>query len=100
MAIIRKSELRAMDDAALNAKLSEIEAELHTEISALNTMGKPNNTGRLQELKKVRARINTIVNERKTKLSKSSWSSEPAGRRRTARFAKPAMPAGVAGGKK
>ncbi len=70
MAIIRNSELRAMDDAALEAKLVEVEAELHSEISALKTMGKPNNTGRLQELKKVRARIKTILNERKLKISK------------------------------
>ncbi|MFA4946554.1 MAG: 50S ribosomal protein L29 [Candidatus Micrarchaeia archaeon] len=69
MAFIRKRDIHALDTEGLEKKLAEVEAELRAEISALNSMGKPNNVGRMQELKKARARINTDLNQKKPKQS-------------------------------
>ncbi len=68
MAIVKKTDLKAMDANALKAKLSEIESEVRREQGVAKNTGKPSNPGRLHELKKLRARILTILCQRGVKM--------------------------------
>ncbi|MFH1200288.1 MAG: 50S ribosomal protein L29 [Candidatus Micrarchaeota archaeon] len=67
MAVVRKNDLKAMETEALKAKLAEIEASAAAEYGALKnaTRGK---SIRYRELRKARARIKTILNQRGIKL--------------------------------
>ena len=68
MAIIRLTDLRAMDDNGLLEKLEEVDDEVRREQAMTKNTGKPSNAGKLNELKKVRARIKTILHSRGTKV--------------------------------
>ncbi len=68
MAIKRVKELRASSTPDLLKTLEEIEQEIIAEYGALKTTGKPSNAGRYRELKRLRARIKTILNQRKHKI--------------------------------
>lgn len=68
MAVMRKQELRETTSEELKKKLAEIEQEILAEYGARKTTGKPSNPGRYRELRKLRARIKTILNKRGIKL--------------------------------
>mgnify|MGYP001579317505 CR=1 FL=1 len=60
MAIIKKNELIQMNEAALGEKLTELKMQL-IKINAQRSIGTvPENPGRINEIKKTIARINTI----------------------------------------
>ncbi|WP_456471961.1 50S ribosomal protein L29 [Methanocaldococcus sp.] len=69
MAIIRKSELRAMSNEDLKNKLIELKRELLKERAHKMASGAPLNPGRMRELRRTIARILTILNERKKNLN-------------------------------
>lgn len=69
MAIIRLRELKEMGSKELEDKLAEVGKEIHLEAGATANTGKPNNPGKYRELKKVRARINTLLGERQRKTA-------------------------------
>ena len=58
-----------MGVAELKAKLSEVETELRMQQGALHNTGKPQSTGRLRALKKLRARILTFLSQREKKAN-------------------------------
>jgi len=68
MAVKRLRELRALSTLDLLKTLDEVEQEIIAEYGALKNTGKPNNSGRYRELKRLRARIKTILNQRKHKI--------------------------------
>ncbi len=60
MAIIRKNELVQMNEKALEEKITELKLEL-VKINAQRSMGTvPESPGKIKEIKKTIARINTI----------------------------------------
>jgi large subunit ribosomal protein L29 len=60
MAIIKKNELIQMDEKSMNGKLKELKIEL-VKINAQISMGTmPENPGKIKEIRKTIARINTI----------------------------------------
>jgi len=64
MAIIRLSELKDMADSALEAKLLELGIEIARERGLIKSTGKPANSGKYREMRKVIARIHTIFRQR------------------------------------
>jgi large subunit ribosomal protein L29 len=62
MAIIRKSELKSMDQKQLLNKKGELQKEMIKINAQRSTKTTPENPGRIREVKKTIARINTIVN--------------------------------------
>ncbi len=67
MALIRKTDLRAMPVAELQKKLGEIEDELSAELRTRKSSGKPANPGKYRQLRKLRARIKTLLSKRGVK---------------------------------
>ena len=67
MAIARAKELRAMGEDDLRAKLSEYRAELRRLKAQTSAGVRPENPGRVRELKRTIARILTILHEKKRK---------------------------------
>ena len=61
MAIIRITELKQLKSEELKKKLEDIEFELKGERAGISTSGKPLNVGKFKELKKLRARIKTLI---------------------------------------
>ena len=60
MAIIKKNELIQMDEKSMNEKMDELKKEL-VKINAQISMGTmPENPGKIKEIRKTIARINTI----------------------------------------
>ncbi|MBT3691535.1 50S ribosomal protein L29 [Candidatus Woesearchaeota archaeon] len=60
MAIIKKNELIQMDEKSMNEKMNELKREL-VKINAQISMGTmPENPGKIKEIRKTIARINTI----------------------------------------
>jgi len=68
MVLVRKSELRAMPVAELQKKLSDTEDELLAELRTRKSSGKPANPGKYRELRKLRARIKTLLSKRGVKV--------------------------------
>lgn len=68
MTVIRKSELLEMSEEALLKKLSELEQEVSVEKGLQKTTGKPANHGKFREMKRVVARIKTILKQRSQKI--------------------------------
>ncbi|MFH1107270.1 MAG: hypothetical protein V1787_05225 [Candidatus Micrarchaeota archaeon] len=68
MAVVRKSDLKAMDAETLKAKLAEIENGISAEYATLKgaTRGK---SIRFRELRRARARILTYMGQRKGKAA-------------------------------
>lgn len=64
MAVIRKKDLRLMADAELLEKKQELEAELSRERGAIASGTRAENPGKIKEVRRTIARINTILNER------------------------------------
>ena len=65
MAIIKKSELKSMKEPQLKERLNDLKKEL-IKINAQVAMGTvPENPGRVREVKKTVARINTLLNQQK-----------------------------------
>lgn len=67
MAIIKGSELKAMEAGQLQQRLSELESEVLREKGLGRTMGKPTNPGKLKDLKRLVARIKTLLHEKGVK---------------------------------
>lgn len=68
MAIIRVKQIREMKEEDLSKRLSELKLEMSKEMSNVK-MGRPvKNAGRIRELRKTIARINTIMHEKKLKI--------------------------------
>ncbi len=61
MAIIRVTELRQLKSDDLKRKLEDIELELKVERAGISTSGKPVNVGKYREMRKLRARIKTLL---------------------------------------
>ena len=63
MAILRIKQIRGMSPKDLNSKLNDLKLELMKESGSIK-MGKPiKNTGRVGELRRTIARLETIKNE-------------------------------------
>ena len=67
MAIIRKKELRTMDKKDVEKKMGELRLELAKERAAAFVGGSVKNPGRIREMKRTLARINTILYSGKNK---------------------------------
>ena len=64
MAIIRLDELKEMSRDALESKLLELEGEIARERGLVKATGKPANSGKYREMRKLVARIKTIMGQR------------------------------------
>ena len=64
MAIYKTKELRAMAKEELNEKLQQLETELSKEKGAVASGTKPENPGKIKEVRKTIARIITIKKEK------------------------------------
>jgi large subunit ribosomal protein L29 len=68
MAIMKTKQIRETKGEDLAKRLNELKLELSKEMSNVK-MGRPiKNAGRIRELRKTIARINTIVHEKKLKI--------------------------------
>lgn len=63
MSIIRKGELRQMDDESLNKKLVEITREILSGKGGVQAARRPKNS-KHRELRKTKARILTLLSQR------------------------------------
>jgi large subunit ribosomal protein L29 len=63
MAILRKKEIREMNEKQLKEKLKELKLELAKERGAVE-VGSAKNPGRIREIRKTIARINTFLNNK------------------------------------
>ncbi len=61
---MKVKELRAMSSKDLLAKLEELRAELRREYAHIRAGARPENPGKLREIKRTVARILTILRER------------------------------------
>ena len=61
MAIIRKNELKQMNEVMLNSKLTELKRELIRYNSQLSTGTPPENPGKIRAIKRTIARLNTSL---------------------------------------
>ena len=64
MAIYRAKDIRAMGLEELEDKKTQLTIELSKEKSAVASGTKPENAGKIREMKRTIARINTIKKER------------------------------------
>ena len=62
MAILKKSELKRMEEPALLEKRNELRKEMIKINAQLSTKTTPENPGRIRAVKKTIARINTMLN--------------------------------------
>lgn len=68
MAIMKTKQIRETKGEDLDKRLNELKLELSKEMSNVK-MGRPiKNAGRIREIRKTIARINTIVHEKKLKI--------------------------------
>ncbi|MCX6777423.1 MAG: 50S ribosomal protein L29 [Candidatus Micrarchaeota archaeon] len=65
MAILRKNEMRELDEKALAAKLDGLRTELGSEMGSVASGGKATNAGRIREMRRTIARILTLQNMKK-----------------------------------
>ncbi len=65
MAILRKSDVRALETGALFERLEQLKSELHREAGLVKTGGRATNPGRIRELRRTISRILTVIHERK-----------------------------------
>ncbi len=64
MAILRNDEIREMDSSELREKIHDLQKELVEEKGQIEVGGFADNPGRIKEMRKTIARINTVLNER------------------------------------
>lgn len=64
MAIIRKKELRMLDDASLDKKLVDLRDSLNSELGFIASGGKASNPGRIKEMRRTIARILTLKRQK------------------------------------
>ncbi|MEM3361852.1 MAG: 50S ribosomal protein L29 [Candidatus Anstonellaceae archaeon] len=64
MAIIKKSELKKMDENMLVSKLDELKKELNLERGKIFAKAKVQSPGKIREIKKTIARILTLLNKK------------------------------------
>jgi len=69
MAILRKKEMRALEEGALDSKMSDLRNELNSELGAVAAGGRASNPGRIKELRRTIARILTLKRERSVKAA-------------------------------
>lgn len=67
MAVLRKKEIKNMALEELEKKLAQLQEEVAREKGTIATHGKPTNSGRFREMKKVVARILTILKDKRKK---------------------------------
>ena len=65
MAILKMSKIKTMDKKELESKRDELKLELSKEMGKIKVGGFPENPGKLREIRKTIARINTRLNEKK-----------------------------------
>ncbi|MFA5106128.1 MAG: 50S ribosomal protein L29 [Candidatus Micrarchaeia archaeon] len=70
MAILRKSDVRALETGALVERLGQLKSELNRETGLVKTGGRATNPGRIRELRRTVSRILTIIHERKLGIKK------------------------------
>ncbi|MBN1786178.1 MAG: 50S ribosomal protein L29 [Candidatus Methanofastidiosa archaeon] len=63
MAILRSGDIKGMGLDEMESKLEELRFELARERALLATGSAPENPGRIGELKRTIARLNTIINQ-------------------------------------
>jgi len=63
VAILRAEEIRELSIEQMQEKLKELKQELFSERSKKAAGGAPENPGRIREIKRTIARINTIMSE-------------------------------------
>lgn len=80
MAIIRKKELKAMDIAALTAKLTDVRKELNSERGLVKSGGRSSNPGKIKELRRTAARILTFIAQ-KGEIIKANTLKRPMSRK-------------------
>jgi ribosomal protein L29 len=68
MAILRLQQIRDMADDALHKKLEELGIEIARERGLTKSTGKPANSGKYREMRKVVARIKTVLRQRGKKV--------------------------------
>ena len=85
MAIIKKSKIREMTDAELSAKLFEFQKELNSERGKLASGGRTSNPGKISELRRLVARVLTIIQERKLGIRAVKPEAAKAGTKATAK---------------
>ena len=67
MAIVRKKDLKALNATELKAKLTEMESLIMSELNAMKSSGRPNNSGKYHEAKKLKSRILTFLTQKEVK---------------------------------
>ena len=68
MAIVRKRDLKAMNVSELQKKLEETEQTIIAERASAKSSGRPSNSGRLRQSKRLRARILTFLSQKGEKV--------------------------------
>ena len=61
MAITRKKDLKKLSVSELKAKLSEMESLIASEVHSMKASGRPSNSGKYREAKRLKARILTFL---------------------------------------
>lgn len=64
MAIIKKNDLKQMDEEMLKKKLDDLRREIIKINAQISTGTPPENPGRVREIKKTIARILTMLNQK------------------------------------
>lgn len=64
MAIMTADEMRDMDESELREKMNDLQKELVEEKGQIEVGGFAENPGRIGEMRKTIARIQTVLNER------------------------------------
>ena len=67
MAVLRKKEIKNMSLEELEKRLVQLQEEVARERGTIATHGKPANSGRFKEMKKVIARILTVLKDKRKK---------------------------------
>lgn len=83
MAILRVKDITEMDAEALSKKTAELKRELNSEMGLIASGGRAVNAGRIREIRRTIARINTLASS-KSKLGgkkQDKVSSAKAGKR-------------------
>lgn len=78
MAILKKSQLKELNPAQMQEKLTELSAELSAERMQTASGGSKPNSGRLRTLRRTIARIATLLRKRKAQsLAKKAPNAAP-----------------------